>query len=616
MTREEVETLFAQMLRVPYLPNAQTNPQHERDFQRRLEALGFRSARLKSLAPTKAMWANDTKQQWMGQPFSGDALLEPKTFVEQPYGSQGNPDFLVCPKVGVYWGIELKSSKDPKPMLNSAVHRGYIYLLSTKGEPHSTVFRGEDVLSADDAQMYTEIDTRLKSQKGAQSDVHNRGLYIFNRLRQEFRSGCGHHNFFTHPDRVPCEQRVRASMLNAVDPLAPVALVGLSDVASSESTHQRHRREWGDSLHSLGSNTGTLPSTAFVQGTTLLLRDRSLVHEADDGLTWLAFAVLAANEGVVKDALSMGADPFQRSKTSNENAFDVAKTSRNGALQVLLLSSMDDPEARRTQARAVLRDDDLAYAHLVQPFSTVQRSNGELLELFEDYVLTRDQQPPNSVLRDQQPPTLMGPTLVGPAPANCPKFTAPLQLLLAGSGVVIPTEHSGDVPFKRGVRLTPNEETAEDWLKEYKALVTSKGKDRSGNWRFQCPMAAWGRFIHYLHHRVDGSGPCAPCSSKNALGKKTPCFGAIDKRLDCMMRADDGVRVLTTRMMLGRRVTVHQMVSAFGTQHGGTFGAAWLVNSDGTDKTLLRLTDKLLTLHNVNPHRSVWSFQATRAPAT
>jgi hypothetical protein len=75
MTLDDVRTLFTQMLTVPYLPNDQSNPLHERNFQVRLETMGFRSARSTAHPSTKAVFANATKSQWMGRAFSGPALL-------------------------------------------------------------------------------------------------------------------------------------------------------------------------------------------------------------------------------------------------------------------------------------------------------------------------------------------------------------------------------------------------------------------------------------------------------------------------------------------------------------------------------------------------------------
>lgn len=164
------------------------------------------------------------------------------------------------------------------------------------------------------------------------------------------------------------------------------------------------------------------------------------------------------------------------------------------------------------------------------------------------------------------------------------------------------------VPFKEGERLAPEEEAAKEWLEEFTELEAIMGKDRSKNWAFRHPMNVWVAFLHYLHHRVDGSGPCDQCSHLNGNGKKSPCFGAVDQRLDCNVRSDDGE--LATRMLLGRRVTVQQLLLAFNGEHSRQFGSVWCVESSGTDD-LLDPRTKLLGLFKRDELRSVWSFRIT-----
>lgn len=83
-------------------------------------------------------------------------------FVEQPYGSQSFPDFLVGFR-GLIIPIELKSNKgiDPSPFWNGHLPIDIAIYLVTDGKPDATFFLGKDYLPQEDRETLLSIRDKI-----------------------------------------------------------------------------------------------------------------------------------------------------------------------------------------------------------------------------------------------------------------------------------------------------------------------------------------------------------------------------------------------------------------------------------------------------------------------
>lgn len=138
------------------------------------------------------------------------------TYITQPAGSQGFPDILVRDFNDRFIAIECKSGKLGEcPMWNDNVPKpNSIYVLSSGAQNATTVFMGKDVISQDTYDLFKkqeeEIDLIVQKYHKLMSnvDIHKRG-WIQKSRKQHFQSGGGSlTNYFTHKDRVQCEQNV------------------------------------------------------------------------------------------------------------------------------------------------------------------------------------------------------------------------------------------------------------------------------------------------------------------------------------------------------------------------------------------------------------------------
>lgn len=138
------------------------------------------------------------------------------SFVVQPCGTQSYPDIILRDFTsGKYFCIECKSTKAGNhPMWNDnpANHLDGIYILSSGKYNETTFFLGKDVFPVEyfdilaertiaQQKLDREFNDRLK-----QFDKYNRGWRASCRL-QHNQAGNGA-NFFTHSDRIKCENNV------------------------------------------------------------------------------------------------------------------------------------------------------------------------------------------------------------------------------------------------------------------------------------------------------------------------------------------------------------------------------------------------------------------------
>jgi len=91
------------------------------------------------------------------------SVLPRGSFVCQPAGSNGNPDFLVRFSDGTYQDLEAKSTKGSKPMYNGVPpKKGCVYILSS-AKYGSAVFHGDDVVTQADRDAWDRYVNTLRS---------------------------------------------------------------------------------------------------------------------------------------------------------------------------------------------------------------------------------------------------------------------------------------------------------------------------------------------------------------------------------------------------------------------------------------------------------------------
>ena len=141
--------------------------------------------------------------------------LKSGEFIEQPFGTQNNPDFLVKLNKKSVIAIECKSSKNGKPQYNSGGITSYfIYIFSSKKCNDTTFYMGSSIQTNDiDKELKKHI-LKLKeldksfNEKLKELDIKNRGISFYTRPMIIQNGHKSITNYFEHKDRKLCENVV------------------------------------------------------------------------------------------------------------------------------------------------------------------------------------------------------------------------------------------------------------------------------------------------------------------------------------------------------------------------------------------------------------------------
>ena len=138
------------------------------------------------------------------------------SYIAQPAGSQGFPDFLVRDFNDRYVSIECKSGKKAAaPMWNDNVPMDdAIYVLTAENLNETTVFLGRDVISPEERELMIEQERATRAlneefvKRSKAIDKFKRG-FVQKIRKQHFQSGpASQTNYFIHKDRNLCESNV------------------------------------------------------------------------------------------------------------------------------------------------------------------------------------------------------------------------------------------------------------------------------------------------------------------------------------------------------------------------------------------------------------------------
>lgn len=154
-------------------------------------------------------------RSWVGDPQA--CPMEIGTFIEQPCGKQDSPDFLVRISQGYVIALEAKSCKDQKPLYNSAgIKNDYIYIFCSKKHNATTFYWGRDIITPEQQETLSELFRLQKEIEEVQNkllneqDTNGRGIFYYTRAMIGQHGGAEKTDYFTHNDRVRCEENVLA----------------------------------------------------------------------------------------------------------------------------------------------------------------------------------------------------------------------------------------------------------------------------------------------------------------------------------------------------------------------------------------------------------------------
>lgn len=172
-----MKQFWQEVLLLPYKPNSQDNPLHENQVRDLLDKFGYE-------------------------------------YEYQPNGPQQSPDFRVTLTSGKVVDIECKSSKQNYPTYNGGLpKKGVVYIFSSSKYNETTIFFADDVVSEKKREMYSNLIEELNSvlkiyqmDEEWKNDSRGFDFYIRNMFTQT--GGKEKKDYFTHEDRIKCEQNV------------------------------------------------------------------------------------------------------------------------------------------------------------------------------------------------------------------------------------------------------------------------------------------------------------------------------------------------------------------------------------------------------------------------
>lgn len=172
-----MKQFWKEVLYLPYKPNSQDNPEHERQVMALLDKFGY-------------------------------------TYEWQPNGPQNSPDFRVTLPSGKKVDIECKSSKQTYPTYNGGLpKKGVIYIFSTKKYDETTIYFAEDVVSDTKRDLYSDFLAEQsvllkKYQEMNEWKNDDRGFNYYARAMYTQSGGKVKTDYFTHAKRQECESNV------------------------------------------------------------------------------------------------------------------------------------------------------------------------------------------------------------------------------------------------------------------------------------------------------------------------------------------------------------------------------------------------------------------------
>lgn len=171
-----MKNFWEDVLLLPYKPNSQDNPLHEKQVEELIIKHGF-------------------------------------DYAYQPNGSQSSPDFRLILDSGKTVDIECKSSRQTYPTYNGGLPKeGVVYIFSSGKYNKTTIFFADDIITTKKRKQFENLVQELNSilkihqlDEEWQDDPRGFDFYIRNMYVQ---TGKGKKDYFKHSDRQQCEYNV------------------------------------------------------------------------------------------------------------------------------------------------------------------------------------------------------------------------------------------------------------------------------------------------------------------------------------------------------------------------------------------------------------------------
>ena len=150
---------------------------------------------------------------WMDQPHLANGMLN-GTFIEQPFGKQQSPDFIVKVSDSFVLFLEAKSSATAlAPTYNSGIpHKNFIYIFCAKKTNETTIYKGDSVINNVQQHLIQQhIEEARKRDEELNKalkliDTNHRGIAYYTRPMILQAGGNNCTNYFTHAHREHAEK--------------------------------------------------------------------------------------------------------------------------------------------------------------------------------------------------------------------------------------------------------------------------------------------------------------------------------------------------------------------------------------------------------------------------
>ena len=184
---------------------------HEEAISRVLEANNF----TRKILSSKLNRAKGIR--WINHP-EECTILEIGQFIEQPFGSQQSPDFIIKVSNDFILFLEAKSSETALyPTYNSCIpHQNYVYVFTSKKTNQTTLYKGERIVTLEQEKLLKEYieETRKRDEEFNKKlmdvtiDTNHRGIQFYTRPMIIQKGGKEYVDYFTHSQREQAENGV------------------------------------------------------------------------------------------------------------------------------------------------------------------------------------------------------------------------------------------------------------------------------------------------------------------------------------------------------------------------------------------------------------------------
>lgn len=208
MAREwNIVNALKEFITMPYYKNATAATKHEEEISKVLCKHGF----IKWIAGKKLNRKETMK--WVTQPELCKEMPA-GSYIEQPFGTQNSPDYIVKIHEGFILPIEAKSSETSySPTYNSGgVKQEYLYVFCSKKTDATTIFMGNSIITETQQRL---IDEHIQRQRIAdeelnkmlsEKDTLNRGIAYYTRPMIIQQGGKLKTDYFSHLARKNTEE--------------------------------------------------------------------------------------------------------------------------------------------------------------------------------------------------------------------------------------------------------------------------------------------------------------------------------------------------------------------------------------------------------------------------